>query len=89
MISEAIIFTNLIHLHQVSSIMADDGWGDVPEADVDTGESSYSRGGGGGGHFADAGGDAGCRKCGEEGHFARDCPQRVAGDNRCRNCRQV
>ena len=35
------------------------------------------------------GGDSGCRKCGEDGHYAKECPQRAAGDNKCRNCREV
>jgi len=37
-----------------------------------------------------SGGGDGCRKCGEDGHFARDCPSGGAGggggDNSCRKC---
>ena len=57
-----------------------DGWGDD---NVDAAVTSQ------GGDEARGGGDGGCRKCGEEGHYAKECPQRAAGDNKCRNCREV
>ena len=56
-----------------------DGWGDD---NVDAAVTSQ------GGDEA-RGGGSGCRKCGEEGHYAKECPQRAAGDNKCRNCREV
>ena len=64
-----------------------DGWGDdnvdVPEtSQADAGVISQ------GGDEAKGGGSD-CRKCGEEGHYAKECPQRAAGDNKCRNCREV
>jgi len=58
-----------------------DGWGDdaaVTSPGGDEAREECPQGGGG----------DGCRKCGEEGHFVKDCPQRAPGDNKCRNCRE-
>jgi len=54
----------------------DDAWG---ASGGDAVATSASAGGGGG---------SGCRKCGEDGHFARECPTGGGGDNKCRNCRK-
>ena len=63
-----------------------DGWGDdnvdVPE--TSQADAVISQGG-----DESRGGGNDCRKCGEEGHYAKECPQRAAGDNKCRNCREV
>ena len=69
--------------------MADDGWGDEGSVNVG-GDSRRSIGGGGSNDETRGGGDnSGCRKCGEDGHFAKECPNRAAGDNKCRNCKEV
>jgi len=69
--------------------MSDDGWGDDDGGGWGTTATPVQSSGDVGN--VGGGGGSGCRKCGEEGHFARDCPSGGgggSGDNKCRNCRQ-
>jgi len=58
--------------------MSDDGWGPNNAGEEQEGEAEAGQESGGGGA------EGGCRRCGEEGHFAKECPL----PQTCRRCKQ-
>ncbi|KAF1950550.1 hypothetical protein CC80DRAFT_228916 [Byssothecium circinans] len=70
----------------------DDSWGGGNTGGAAGAADAGGDWGGGGGDAGGGSGDGACRICSEQGHFARDCPQKPEGGGltgECYNCGQV